>query len=148
MSQAVNDPIDPQSPIDPTTNPSGGQEAGVLFLATSRITGTYNSSEHYNRGARGVRLNVVISPTGPATGTATFKIQVADPVTSTWTDLSGATGFAINGTGALTGALITVYPGILTGASSANQHLGPRWRAVAVTTLDTLTFSVGADYLL
>ena len=126
---------------------------GVLFATASRVTGTYTSDEIFNPVARGVRLNLVISPTGPATGAWALTVEVPDPVTDTWkpllgTSVTGATG---NGTGALTGAFLTIYPG-LTGIADAagaiNQHLGPRWRAKVVTTLDTLSFSVGADYLI
>ncbi len=154
MSQSINEPIDPQSPIDPTK--PGQDQPGVLFRAQVRdqtgasggsASGAYTSSEHYNRSARGVRLNVVIAPTGAATGTVTVKIQHPDPVTGIWTDMSGATTAAVNGTGALTGSGYVVYPTIPTGSGSAQQHLGPRWRAVATVANTTLTFSVGADYL-
>lgn len=157
MSQNINEPIDPQSPIDSQAGTVG--KSGILFAAaagTGSVTGAYTSSERYNRSARGVRLNVVIAPTGAATGTVTVKLQVADPVSNSssgtiWTDLPGATTAAINGTGALTGSLLTVYPG-LTGIADAgtnvNQHLGCRWRAVATVALDTLKFTVGADYLM
>lgn len=163
MSQNINEPIDPQSPIDSQAGTIG--KSGVLFTSQVRdatgasggsASGVYTSSEHYNRSARGVRLNVVIAPTGAATGTVTVKLQVADPVSNSssgtvWTDISGATTAAINGTGALTGSLLTIYPG-LTGIANANdavnQHLGPRWRAVATVALAPLTFTVGADYLM
>jgi len=154
MSQNVNEPIDPQSPIDPTLRDGSGGP-GVVFPTASRITGTYTSSEHYNRGARGVRLNLVIAPTGAATGTVQIKVQVPDPVTNIWTDLTGtAGGFAtVNGTGSLTGTPYLLYPlgagADSTGAGAVvNTQLGPRWRAVATVALATLSFSVGADYLL
>ena len=165
MSQGVNEPIDPQSPIDPTAKGGDAGAPGILFASQVRdqtgasggtASGVYVSSEHYNRGARGVRLNLVISPTGAATGTVTVKIQVPCPVPDStgsvvWTDISGATTAAIAGTGAITGTLLTLYPG-LTGIANANdavnQALGPRWRAVATLANAALTFVVGADYLL
>ena len=166
MSQQINERV-------PTPSPSGAVSAyteagatskplnkpGVLFSNTSRVTGTYTTDPIFNPTARGVRLTLVIAPTGPATGAYALTIEVPDPVDSTvWKPLLGtlATGMTGNGTGALTGAFLTLYPGITgiadagaaNGSLTANQHLGPIWRAKVVTTLDTLTFSVGGDYLL
>ena len=162
MSQGVNEPIDPQSPIDATAKGGDAGAPGILFASQVRdqtgasggsASGVYVSSEHYNRGARGVRLNLVISPTGAATGTVTVKLQAPCPVPDStgsivWTDISGATTAAIAGTGAITGTMFTLYPGVVTGASSCNMQLGPRWRAVATLANAALTFVVGADYLL
>lgn len=165
--QGANEPIDPQSPLDPTKQDGTGK-SGVLFASQVRdatgasggsASGVYLSSEHFNRNARGVRLNLVIAPTGAATGTVLLKIQVPDPVSNSssgtvWTDLTGTAGgfAAVNGTGALTGVLYTIYPMGNTDATGAgpivNQQLGPRWRAVATVALAPLTFTVGADYLL
>jgi hypothetical protein len=165
MSQNINEPIDPQSPLNPQAAGYDGAP-GVLFASQVRdqtgasggsASGVYTSSEHYNRGARGVRLNLVINPTGAATGTVTLKLQVADPVTSTWSDLNGTSGafVAVNGTGAPTGVIYTYYPlgtSDTTGSASTggivNQQVGPRWRAVATLANAALTFTVGADYLL
>ncbi len=179
MSQNVNEPIDPQSPIDATAKGGDAGAPGILFplgnytqtgATVAKITGTasgvYVSSEHYNRGARGVRLYAVIAPTGAATGTVNLQVQVPDPVSGVWVTLGGTLGtgaFAVNGTGALTGALFTIYPmgfggaaatGDSSGASGASggtivsQQLGPRWRVQATVANDTVPFSVGADYLL
>ncbi len=173
MSQNINEPIDPGSPI--SDRPGTPGKSGILFASQVRdatgasggsASGVYTSGEHYNRSAKGVRLNLVIAPTGAATGTVTLKIQVPDPVSDSssgtvWTDLVGllsaATGFSINGTGALTGAIFTIYPGLTgiadaassgTAGTTINQHLGPRWRAVATLANAPLTFTVGADYLM
>ncbi len=158
MSQQVNEPVPGQGPIDPTVPAASGKQAGIVFGSQVRdqtgasggsTGGVYTSQEFYNPTARGVQLNLVIAPTGAATGTVTLKLQNIDPVSDTvWTDISGATTAAINGTGALTGTIFTVYPGVLTGASSANIPLGPRWRAVATVANASLTFTVGANYLL
>lgn len=168
MSQAVNEPIDPQSPIDPTVKGGDAGAPGILFASQVRdqtgasggsTGGVYISSEHYNRGARGVRLNLVISPTGAATGTVLLKVQVPCPVPDStgsivWTDLTGTAGgfVAVAGTGAVTGVQYTIYPMGTSDATGAgaivNQQLGPRWRAVATLANAALTFVVGADYLL
>ncbi len=175
MSQNINEPIDPGSPIGDRPGTPG--KSGILFASQVRdatgasggsASGVYTSSEHYNRSAKGVRLNLVIAPTGAATGTVSLVIQVPDPVSDSssgtvWTDLVGtltntATGpLGVNGTGALTGAIMTIYPGLsgiadASGASGVgtviNQHLGPRWRAKVTVTNAPLTFTVGADYLM
>ena len=166
MSQQVNERV-PAPP--PTGAVSAYTEAGatvkaqgkvgVIFPNTSRVTGTYTTDPIFNPTARGVRLTLVIAPTGPATGTYALTVEVPDPVDSTvWKPLLGtlATGVTGVGTGALTGAILTIYPGLtgiadagaVNGPVTVNQHLGPMWRAKVVTTLDTLTFSVGGDYLL
>lgn len=121
--------------------------AGVLFASASRTAAAYNSDEQFNPNCKGIRLFTTNDAAGGST--ATVKIQVKDPVGDTWTDLAGATTAAL---GAVTGSLITVYPG-LTGIADAagvtiNQHLGCVWRAVLTIGVDTGTSSVGAEYLL
>lgn len=160
MSQNINEPVPSPLPASAIAGVAGAAgKSGVIFPSSARITGTYNSDTIYNPTARGVRLNLVISPTGPATGTYAMVVQVPDPVDGTiWKTLAGtlATGVTGNGTGAVSGAFLTIYPG-LTGIADAgaangpvtiNQHLGPQWRVQVVTTLDTLTFTVGGHYLL
>lgn len=162
---SINQPVPSPFPTQNVYNTLDASQAntaarpGVIFPEISRITGTYTSDMISNPSARGVRLCLTIAPTGPATGTYALTVEVPDPADTTiWKPLLGtlATGLTGVGTGALTGAFLTVYPG-LTGIADAgavngpvtiNQHLGPRWRAKVVTTLATLTFSVGADYLL
>lgn len=168
MSQSVNEPIDPGGTIDGSKPGSSGAGVssgapGILFASQVRdqtgasggsASGVYTTSEHYNKSARGVRLHLVINPTGAATGTVTLKVQVIDPVTATWEDLTGTAGgfAAVNGTGATGGVVYTIYPLGTTDATGAgavvNQQLGPRWRGVATLANAALTFTVGADYLL
>jgi hypothetical protein len=121
--------------------------AGILFASASRIVAAYNSEERYNPNCKGLRMFITNDAAGG--GTVTVKIQVKDPIGDTWTDLAGATTAAL---GAVTGSIITIYPG-LTGIADAagitiNQHLGCVWRAVATVAVATVTFSVGAEYLL
>jgi hypothetical protein len=111
------------------------------------VQAAYNSEEQFNLNAKGLRLFVTNDAAGGST--ATVKIQVKDPVGDTWTDLAGAATAAL---GAVTGSLITIYPG-LTGIADAagvtiNQHLGCTWRAVLTVGVATGTASVGAEYLL
>lgn len=163
MSAQVNEPVDPSSPITDVAGAQGPAIAGTIFsLVTRTLTGAsggsasgaYISSEHYNRSARGIRCYIVAS--GAATGTAQFKLQVIDPVSAKWIDLPGATTTALDGTGSgVTGALLTVYPG-LTGIADVtgtpgdikvDNILGPRWRGVLTVALSNSTCSVGADYI-
>lgn len=159
MSQNINEPVPGIGGVATATGAVA--KSGVIFASQVRsftgasggtASGVYVSQEFYNPSAKGVRFNLVIAPTGPATGTVTLKLQVIDPVSNTvWTDVSGATTAAIAGTGALTGTLMTIYPGlsgIANAADIVNGFVGPRWRAVATVALDALTFTVGADYLL
>ena len=170
MAQNINEPV-------PTPGPTGAISAyanagattkestipGVIFPAVSRITGTYTSSILHNPTAKGVRLMLTISPTGAATGTWAMSVEVPDNGDETiWKPFMGtitaATGCSGDGTGALTGALLTIYPGLTstgdlagggaTGGATVNQHLGLHWRVSVVTTLATLTFRVSGTYLL
>lgn len=169
MSQQVNEPV-------PTPGPTGAVSAytdagattkpnnipGVIFTAVSRATGTYNSNIMYNPTARGVRLMLTISPTGAATGTYNMSVQVPDNGDETiWKPLGGTIGGGVtgNGTGAVSGSLLTIYPSLTgiadasgttgsAGGTTINQHLGLKWRVQVVTTLDDLTFRVSGNYLL
>ena len=120
--------------------------AGVLFPSASRTATAYNSEEQFNPNCKGLRLFVTNDAAGGST--ATVKIQVKDPVGDTWTDL----GVATAALGAVTGSILTVYPGVTGIADVANvlinQHLGCVWRAVLTIGSATGTSSVGAEYLL
>jgi hypothetical protein len=166
MSQNINEPVPGTGGVANATGPF--DRAGTVFASQVRsftgasggtASGVYNSQEFYNPTAKGVRLNLVIAPTGAATGTVLLKVQVPSPApdstgSTVWTDLTGTSGgfAAVNGTGALTGVPYLIYPrGIAdsTGAMAVvDQPLGPRWRVVATVGLAALTFTVGADYLL
>ncbi len=95
-------------------------------------------------------------------GTVTVKIQVRDPNSDTWADLTtanaagatvGVTTAALTETAAQL-RLLTVYPGLLYSIGTAttnteiNAHLGTSWRVVATVGTDEVEFSVGAEYLL
>jgi len=145
----VNQPV----PIAGTVAVGSSNTAGAIFVSAARThtggvasDGIYASDEIQNPGAKGVRLFVVVAN---GSGTVVVKIQVKDPVTDTFIDLTGATTAALNNTA---GAYLTVYPGLTGTADIAtaaiNQHLGSSWRAVATVAVATETFSVGGDYLL
>lgn len=133
----------PQSFNQPIQTPLG---SGVIFASASRAAAAYTSQEFSNPNCRGIRVYTANDAAGGST--ATLKIQVKAPGSSTWIDLAGATTAAL---GSSTGSLLTVYPG-LTGIADAagvtiNQHLGLAWRAVLTIAVATGVSSVSADYL-
>jgi hypothetical protein len=141
----TNQPV--PSPGPSTATPSSTNTPnGVLFRSATRVVAAYNSDEVFNPNCKGVRLFLVND--GAGGGTVALQLQVRDPNTDAWVNLTGA---ALAATGATAGTILTVYPG-LTGIADAagniNQHLGPAWRLVATVAVATVTFSVGADYLL
>lgn len=120
--------------------------AGIIFPSASRIVGS-TTADIYNPNAKGIRLFITNDAAGG--GTVTVKIQVKDPVAGGWTDLAGATSAAL---GAVTGSIVTIYPGLTGIADSAgitiNQHLGSMIRIVVTVAVATVTCAVGADWLL
>lgn len=126
---------------------------GVIFPTAARDqttdsglgAGIYASGEIQNPECRGVRLYTTATIAGG--GSVTIKIQVKNPYTDAWVDLTGAAGAAIAATGS---QLVTVYPGIsgiADNAGNVNQHLGSSWRVIATVVTATETFSVAGDYL-
>lgn len=156
MNQWVPAPT-PSQGVSYQSGPSGGQNTpaqdGIVFKSQVRdqtgasggsASGVYTSDVFQNPAAKGLRLFVNIA-TGAATGTVTIKLQAQSPDLTFW-DVSGATTAALAGN--TTGAVYTIYPAMPTGAASAQQHVGSRWRLVATLANAPATFAVGADYLL
>jgi hypothetical protein len=142
----LNRPV--PSPGPSTATPSSTNTPdGVIFKSLSRAQAAYNSDEIYNASCKGIRLYIANDAAGGSTATA--KIQVRIPSTSTWVDLPNATSSAV---GSSTGTVVTIYPG-LTGIADAagsmiNQHLGPSFRVVLTIGVATGTSAVYADFLL
>lgn len=123
-----------------------GPALGVIFPSASRSASAYTSQEFVNQGAKGIRI--FTTNDGAGSSTATVKVQVRMPGTTNWTDLAGAATAAL---AAVTGSIITIYPG-LTGIADAagitiNQHLGDSWRLVLTIGTATGTSQVSAHYL-
>lgn len=141
----VNEPVTGAAPLA-SFDQSGSGKAGVIFPSASRIVAAFTSPSMHNPNARGVRLFCINDGAGGST--LTVKIQIKDPNSGGWVDLTGAVTTAL---GAVT-SIITVYPGLTGTADIANlainQHLGSEWRVVATVAVATGTSSVGADYLL
>jgi hypothetical protein len=115
---------------------------GIIFPSASRTAATYTSPELFNANAKGVKLYVTVSVVGTS---VTVKLQVFDPASQAWIDLSAkAVTAAIAST---TPVIFTLYPGIVEVANVAvSDALPVRWRVVA-TGIGTNTFSVGGDYI-
>ncbi len=120
---------------------------GVVFPSTSRAQAAYTSEEFFNPEAKGIRIFTTNAATGGST--ATVKVQVKMPGTTAWTDLAGAATAAL---GAVTGSIITIYPGLTGIADSAgvsiNQHIGTSWRLVLTVGVATSVSAVSAEYLI
>jgi hypothetical protein len=126
--------------------------SGVLFESAARThtadpaglgAGIYVTDEILNPGAKGVQLFLVSTSSG--SGTVTAKIQVKDPASRTWVDLTSAATASQADPGS---AYLTVYPGIAeTSNVSVSDHLGPSWRVHVTVATASVTFSVGASYI-
>lgn len=117
---------------------------GTILGSESRAAGDHTSDPIKNYRHEGVRIFVNVTDVGAA-GTVTVKIQVQDPVSGEWVDLTGATTAAIAATGA---EHFTLYPGLTAAANDkVDGHLGLTWRVVATVATNAVEFSVGGEYL-
>lgn len=101
-----------------------------------------------NHNGSGVHLFVNVSAVSGTTPTLAVRVQVQDPVSSSWVDLPGAATANITATGL---TLLTIYPGATVAANSAVSLPLPRTWRLAWTiggTTPSFTFSVGAQYIL
>ena len=127
-----------------------GVTNGIIYASAARVVAAYTSDEMFNPNCKGVRIYADITVNNG--GTVIVKIQTRDPNSDAWVDLTGATTAGL-ATANQTRTL-TVYPGITVAAGTAttnteiNNHLGTSWRLVATVSVATVTFSVGAEYLL
>jgi hypothetical protein len=146
MAMAQNGWVTGPNAVAQEITGSNKNKAGIIFPSASRGVGTTNSDPINNHFCKGIRLYVTNDAAGG--GTVTVKIQVQDPVAGGWTDLAGAATAAL---GAVTGSIITIYPGLTGIADSAgitiNQHLGSVFRVVVTVGTATVTCAVGADFL-
>lgn len=145
---SINQPV----PMVGVTTVGGTNVTGVIFPTLARSEtggaasdGVYTSEIIFNPGAKGVRLFSTVANGG---GTVALKVQVKNPYTDAWVDLTGAAIAAHNNTS----KCLTIYPGVTGIADSAdvtnNQHLGPEWRVHATVATASETFSVAGDYLI
>lgn len=147
MASAHNQPV-------PSPQPSSGTSTnipdGIILPAAARIQATYTSDPMYNPVCKGVRI-YFDSADAASTGTATIQVQTQDPNSDNWVNM--LTGVSPAWTKNQTRTL-TIYPGLtaVVGAATtntiANEFLSLTWRITVVVGTATLTFSVGAEYLL
>lgn len=111
----------------------------TVLPSVSRGAGTYYSEEFSTECKRGLRL--FTNPTAGG-GNVTITVQVKDPLSGVWADITGAVSTAVSGT---TMHVLTVHP-TLTAAANVNvaQPIGPSFRVRAVVAAAALTFSVSA----
>jgi hypothetical protein len=146
MSQAHNQPV--PSP-QPSAGISSGVPDGIIFASAARVQATYTSDEMYNPNCRGVRL--YFSSADAGTGTALVQIQTRDPNSDSWVPLLVGVSPAWTGNQNRT---LTLYPGLTAVAGAATTDtvasgiLGTSWRITVVVGTATLTFAIGAEYLL
>lgn len=117
---------------------------GILLPSVSRNVGSATTDTIKNYNNPGVRLYIDIVNVGGA-GTLTVKIQIQDPASKNWFDLTGAVTTAVAAVGTAT---LEVYPGMGSAVNArVNAHLGLTWRVVATTAGNAVQYSVGAEYL-
>lgn len=144
-----NQPV--PSPLPSSATPgTPGVPDGIIFISAARSATTYTSDELFNPNCRGVRIYFDITVDNG--GTVTASVQTRDPLTDKWVTITGGTSAAF-GSAAQTRTL-TIYPGLTAAAGTAttntevNNFLSTSWRLSIVVATATVTFSVGAEYLL
>lgn len=141
MNKPVSTPL-PAAAVD--TLGSETIKHGTIFPLLSRAAATYNSDVICNPDAAGVRLFINITDKG-ASGTVTAKIQVQDPVSGSFVDLTGAvtTALAANAV-----TCLSLYPGFTVAANDKiDGHLGYMWRVSVTVAVNACVFSIAGHYL-
>lgn len=125
-----------------------GNTAITAEASSAKVASGNSAAALTNHNASGVQLFVNVSAASGTTPTLAVRVQVQDPVSSTWFDLPGAVTASITG---VSTALLTIYPGVTVAANSAVSAPLPRTWRLAWTiggTTPSFTFSVGAQYIL
>ena len=109
------------------------------LLASAARTATVSSAPQTNYNGRGVRVFIDVTASA-ATPSVVFTVEVADPISGTYTAV--LTSAAITGAGH---TVLRVYPGITAAANlAASDILGRTWRVTATHgDADSITYSVG-----
>src|SRR5438874_1568288 len=149
MASAHNQPVPSPQPAQGIYSPNPD---GIIYPSAVRVAATYTSDEMYNPVCKGVRIYVDV--TNANGGSLVIKIQTRDPNSDAWTDLTGATSSVATPWASNQTRTLTVYPGITTAAGNATTNtevsnfISLSWRVVVTVSTATMTFSVGAEYLL
>jgi hypothetical protein len=145
-----NQPVPSPQPSSATSGNVTGSQDGIIFVSLARTAAAYTSDEMFNPNCSGVRIYADVTVHNG--GTLVLKVQTKDPLTGKFVDLTGST--TASWAGANQTRTLTIYPGITAAAGTATTNteasavLGTSWKLVATVTVATVTFSVGAEYLL
>lgn len=149
MAAAFNQPVPSPQPSS-AVDAQYGTADGIILPSAARTTGTYTSDEMFNPVCKGVKVYIDITVDNG--GTVVVSLQSRDPNSDKWVTLTGGTTATL-ATATQTRTL-TLYPGIDSSAGSATTNteasnfLPVSWRIVTVVGTATVTFSIGAEYLL
>jgi hypothetical protein len=122
--------------------------AGATVEASSAKTATGNGTTQTNANGTGAMFYINVSAASGTTPTLAVRVQVQDPVSTTWFDINGAVTPTLTG---ISTAMLTVYPGISEAANTKVSQALPRTYRVAWTiggTTPSFTFSVGVQYII
>jgi hypothetical protein len=121
--------------------------AGVTIEASAARTTTANGTTITNASGRGAMFYVNVTAATGTTPTLVVQLQVQDPVSLNFIDITPAVTPSITGTGL---TMLTVCPGISEAANSRVAQGLPRvfrFRWMIGGTTPSFTFSIGAQYL-
>jgi hypothetical protein len=133
----------------PSAATSSAQQDGIIYASAARGAATYTSDPLYNPACKGVRIYCDI--TNANGGSVTIQVQTQDPASKNWVNLLTGVSPAWNAAQTKT---LTIYPALtaVVGAATtnaiANEVMSTVWRIVVTVGAATVTFSVGAEYLM
>jgi hypothetical protein len=122
--------------------------AGGTIEASAARTATANGTTITNASGRGAMFYINVSAASGTTPTLVVQLQVQDPVSLGWIDVTPAVTPTITGVGL---TMLTVCPGISEAANSRVAQGLPRafrFRWTIGGTTPSFTFSIGAQYLI
>lgn len=122
--------------------------AGLTIETSAARTTTANGTTITNASGRGAMFYINVSAASGTTPTLVVQLQVQDPVSTSWIDITGAATPTITGTGL---SMLTVCPGIVEAANTKVAQGLPRvfrFRWTIGGTTPSFTFSIGAQYLI
>lgn len=122
--------------------------AGVTIEASAARTTTANGTTITNASGRGAMFYINVTAATGTTPTLVVQLQVQDPVSLNFVDITPAATPSITGTGL---TMLTVCPGISEAANSRVAQGLPRvfrFRWTIGGTTPSFTFSIGAQYLI
>lgn len=122
--------------------------AGLTIETSTARTTTANGTTITNASGRGAMFYINVSAASGTTPTLVVQLQVQDPVSTSWIDVTGAATATITTTGL---SMLTVCPGISEAANTKVSQGLPRvfrFRWTIGGTTPSFTFSIGAQYLI